>query len=209
MMLGHLRELVNATSLPVNADYQNGYAERPEDVAGNVKLCVTTGVAGLSIEDATRGSVLYERQLAIERVKAARRAIDESELPVVLTARCEVSAARDPNPLKVAVDRLVAFAEAGADCLYAPFISDPDAISEIVRAVAPKPVNVLVWRPGLTVTQLADLGVRRISVGSALSRVAWNAFSAAAKEILTVGSFEGFAGTASGPDLNDLFSRLV
>src|SRR5436190_3306084 len=145
LMLDHFREIAAATSLPVNADFQNGYADDPDGVAANVKLCVATGVAGLSIEDSTGNSStpLYETDLAVERIKAARAAIDESDQRVVLTARCEAWLVGAPEPLRVALQRLAAFADAGADCLYAPGATTPDQISAIVKAVAPKPVNVI------------------------------------------------------------------
>lgn len=210
LMLGHIREVVEATPLPVNADFQNGYADEPEDVAANVALCIATGVAGLSIEDATGESAapLYEFELAVERVRAARRAIDDSGIPVVLTARCEAWLVGQPDPATVALERLVAFAEAGADCLFAPGVREPDEIAAIVKAVAPKPVNVLVSapNPALTVSRLTDLGVRRISVGSALARLAWGAFMSAAQSIKETGSFDAFAGAAPFNELNDLMS---
>jgi 2-methylisocitrate lyase-like PEP mutase family enzyme len=208
LMLGHIREIAAATTLPVNADFQSGYADEPERVADNVKLCVATGVAGLSIEDATSdGAHLYEDRLAVERVRAARAAIDETGIPVILTARCEAWLVGHPDAARLALERLVAFAEAGADCLYAPGVRDPQRIAEIVKAVAPKPVNVLVSTPDpeLTVPKLADLGVRRISVGSALARAAWGAFLRAARGILETGSFEGFAGAAPYAEINGLF----
>jgi 2-methylisocitrate lyase-like PEP mutase family enzyme len=209
-VLQHFREIVNATPLPVNGDFQNGHADEPQQVAANVKLCVETGVAGLSIEDSTgdESKPLYDLELAIERVKAARRAIDESGEPVVLTARCEAWLVGDSNPFKTSIKRLTAYAEAGADCLYAPSVAiNPAEISAIVQAIAPKPVNVLVSRPdpNATLAKLGDLGVRRISVGSALARVAWGAFISAAREIADNGTFEAFAGGASGHDLNNLF----
>ena len=185
MMLAHIREVVEATPLPVNADFQTGYADEPEGVAANVALCIATGVAGLSIEDATGDSAqpLYELDLAIERIRAARAAIDASGIPVVLTARCEAWLVGQPDPLRVSLERLTKFAEAGADCLYAPGVREPDEIAAIVKAVSPKPVNVLVSapNPALSVSRLADLGVRRISVGSALARVAWGASCAQRK----------------------------
>src|SRR5215468_12202848 len=167
-MLAHIREIVKATSLPVNADFHAGYADEPEDVTANVRLCVETGVAGLSIEDSTGRSdrPLYEKKLAIERIRAARSAIDTSQSGVVLTGRCEAWLVSDPDPLHTALDRLTAYAEAGADCLYAPGVSDPNQIAQIVKTVAPKPVNVLVsgFNHQLSLSQLADLGVRRVSV---------------------------------------------
>ena len=209
VVLNHFREIVNATPLPVNGDFQNGHADEPEAVAENVTLCVATGVAGLSIEDSTgdQRNPLYDFPLAIERIKAARRAIDESGLPVLLTARCEAWLVEDSDPFGTSIKRLTAYADAGADCLYAPGVSDPSEISAIVKAVAPKPVNVLVSRPdpNLTVAKLEDVGVRRISVGSALARVAWGAFIRAAREISTKGTFEAFGDSTSGVELNNLF----
>ncbi len=210
-VLAHCRELVLATPLPVNADFQNGYADAAEHVEQNVTRCIETGVAGLSIEDATGTSEppLYDIQLAVERIKAARRAIDASGIPVVLTGRCEAWLAQDPNAFDVAIVRLTAYADAGADCLYAPGDSDPREIEAIVKAVSPKPVNVLVSRPdpNMTVAKLADLGVRRISVGAALSRVAWGAFIRAAQSIATTGTFDGLGGGAVFADLNAVFKK--
>jgi 2-methylisocitrate lyase-like PEP mutase family enzyme len=210
LMLAHLSDMSAATPLPVNADFQNGYADSPEEVAASVSLCIKTGVAGLSIEDATgqEASPLYETSLAIERIKAARRAIDESGVPVVLTARCESGLTGHPRPLEVALERLVAFADAGADCLYAPGLSEPDQIKAIVQAVAPKPVNVLMSRPNpsLNVARLSDLGVRRISVGSALARVAWGGFIRAATQLAEQDSFDGFAGAATMKELDEVFT---
>ena len=212
VMLNHFQEIAGATPLPVNADFQNGYADEPESVAVNVKLCVATGVAGLSIEDRTGGESrnLYDEALAIERIKAARRAIDESGIAVVLTARCEVYLVQHPNPFEFAVRRLQAFAEAGADCLYAPGVTDPHEIEAIVRAVAPKAVNVLSFRPdsNLTLARLADLGVRRISVGSALARVAWTAFMKAARDIAETGEFNSLVENSSFAELNNLFRQI-
>jgi 2-methylisocitrate lyase-like PEP mutase family enzyme len=197
--------------LPVNADFLNGFATEPEEVANNVKLCVETGAAGLSIEDSTGddSEPLYEEHLALERVRAARRAIDDSKVPVVLTARCEAWLVGYPDPFNVARKRLVAFAEAGADCLYAPSVREPDEIGELVKAVAPKPLNILVSRPSesLSLARLTDLGVRRISVGSALSSVAWGAFIRAAREIAESGTFDSLSGAAPFAELNNLFSK--
>jgi 2-methylisocitrate lyase-like PEP mutase family enzyme len=209
MVLAHVRDIVASTSLPVNADLQSGFADQPEGVAASVGLCVATGVAGLSIEDATGDAArpLYDERVAVERVRAARRAIDASGVPVVLTARCEVWLAGGADPMRVATDRLVAFAEAGADCLFAPGVRDPSLIATLVKAVAPKPLNVLVSAPGdgLTVRQLADVGVRRVSVGSALARVAWSAFMRAARSIADTGEFEALTGAAPFAELNALF----
>jgi 2-methylisocitrate lyase-like PEP mutase family enzyme len=221
LMLDHIREMVAATSLPVNADFQTGYADAPEDVAESVALCVATGVAGLSIEDAVeiglpaegaaanKPEPLYEFGLAVERIKAARAAIDASGIPVILTARCEAWLVGVSNPLEVSLRRLVAFADAGADCLYAPGVSKPDEIEALVKAVAPKPVNVLVSRfnSELTVARLTDLGVRRISVGSALACAAWGGFMRAARGIAETGSFEVFGDAAPYAEINDLFRK--
>lgn len=208
-VLEHCREIVAATPLPVNADFQNGHADDPQGVAENVALCVATGVAGVSIEDSIPGESkgLYDFALAVERVKAARRAIDDSGVPVVLTARCEAWLIGDSDPFATSMKRLTAYADAGADCLYAPGVIDAAQIAAIVKAVAPKPVNVLVHRgdTNLTLATLTDLGVRRISVGSALARVAWGAFIDAAREIATEGTFGAFAHGASGTELNNLF----
>ncbi len=208
-MLAHVKELVEATPLPVTADFQNGYADAPEDVASNVALCVAAGVAGLSIEDATgnASAPLYETGLAVERVRAARAAIDASGVPVVLTARCEAWLVGHPDAERVALERLAAFAEAGADCLFAPGVRKPGQIAAIVKAVAPRPVNVIVSAPSpeLSVASLADLGVRRISVGSALARVAWGAFLRAASSIVDAGTFDGLEGAAPFVALNDAF----
>jgi len=208
MMLEHFREIAGATPLPVNADFQNGFADDPDAVAESVRSCVATGVAGLSIEDNTGRSdqPLYDFDLAVERIKASRAAIDASGIPVVLTARCEAFLVVDSDPLRTSIERLVAFADAGADCLYAPGVIEPDEIAQIVKAVAPKPINVLVFakNSNLTVNQLADLGVRRISVGSSLARAAWGGLIRAAEEIQSSGSFESFA-SAAPFDLNSLF----
>lgn len=210
-MLRHISEVVEATSLPVNADFQTGYADEPEGVATNVALCVATGVAGLSIEDASgdTDAPLYEFSLAVERIRAARAAIDASGVPVVLTGRCEAWLVGQPEPARVSLQRLVAYAEAGADCLYAPGVQDHEEIKAIVKAVSPKPVNVLVSRanPAMSLSRLADLGVRRVSVGSALTLVAWGAFIRAAKSLATTGSFDAFADAAPFSELNDFFSN--
>ena len=208
-MLAHIREIVKATSLPVNADFHAGYADEPEDVAANVLLCVETGVAGLSIEDSTGRSdrPLYEKKLAIERIRAARSAIDASKSGVVLTGRCEAWLVGDPDPLHIVLDRLTAYAEAGADCLYAPGVIDPNEIRQIVNTVAPKPINVLVsgFNHHLTLAGLADLGVRRISVGSGFALAAWGAFLRAAQDIKKNGTFNLLADNAPSVELNELF----
>jgi len=221
LMLDHFREIAAATNLPVNADFQNGYADEPEGVADSVRLCVATGVAGLSIEDSTGNNAkpLYDFDLAVERIKAARAAVDSvsgpgaiatgSSEPVVLTARCEAYLVGDPNPLRTSLDRLVAFAEADADCLYAPGVTAIGEIEQIVKAVAPKPVNILVSTNNcdVSVSQLADIGVRRISVGGALARAAWGGFAHSAKEILERGSFTSFADAMPFGELTELFTQ--
>jgi len=208
-MLAHIRDIVAATPLPVSADFQAGYGREPEAVAAGAALCARTGAAGFSIEDGTgeRAAPLYERELAIERVRAARAAIDHTGTGAVLTARCEAWLVGDADPLATTLDRLVAFADAGADCLFAPGVRHPAHIAAIVKAVAPRPVNVLVSapEPELTVSRLGDLGVRRVSVGSALARVAWGAFTRAARAVFESGSFDGLAGAAAFDELNRLF----
>ncbi len=210
-MLAHIRQIVAATPLPVNADFQSGHADDPEGVAANVTRCIATGVAGLSIEDNTGRSAapLYEKGAAVERIRAARSAIDSSGVPVVLTGRCEAWLVGQPDPLRFALDRLVAYAEAGADCLYAPGVTKLDEIEQIVKAVAPRPVNVLVSSPSkeLTVSRLADLGVRRISVGSTLARVAWGAFIRSARSIAETGTFDSFADAVPFAEINGVFDK--
>jgi 2-methylisocitrate lyase-like PEP mutase family enzyme len=209
-MLAHISEVVAATNLPVNADFQTGYADEPQGVATSVALCIATGVAGLSIEDASgeTAAPLYEFDLAVERIRAARAAIDASGVPVVLTGRCEAWLVGHPDPARVSLERLIAYADAGADCLYAPGVRDHDEIATMVKAVSPKPVNVLVSTPGeRSVSRLTDLGVRRISVGSALARVAWGAFIRAARTIKESGSFDGLGDAVPFNEINDVFLR--
>ena len=207
-VLLHLREMTEAVDVPVNADFEGGFAVEPSDVAKNVLLASDTGIAGLSIEDSTgdMANPLFEFELALERVRAARRALNESDTGVLLTARTEGFIVGRPD-LDETIRRLTAFAEAGADCVYAPGIRGLDQIAEVVKAVAPKPVNVLVGTDFTTVQALADLGVRRISVGGALARVAWAAFMDAATEIATHGTFTRLAGVISGAALNDAMGR--
>jgi 2-methylisocitrate lyase-like PEP mutase family enzyme len=209
MMLEHFREMAAAVSVPVNADFLNGYADKLDGVAENVRCCTATGVAGLSIEDSTRRkeTPLYEFAEAVARIKAARAAIDESGTGVLLTARCEAWLVGDDYPLRTSLQRLTAFAEAGADCLYAPGVTSPDEIATIVKAVAPKPVNVLVYAKNcnLTLAQLEDLGVRRISVGGALARTAWTGLMNAAREMHEAGAFTAL-GQATDFNLNELFA---
>jgi 2-methylisocitrate lyase-like PEP mutase family enzyme len=192
-MLEHLRRIAAAVDVPLNADFENGYASDPDGVGVNVKLAAATGIAGLSIEDSTgdAGEPLYEFELAVERVRAARQAIDESGTGVVLTGRSEGFVVGRPD-LEETIRRLQAYADAGADCLYAPGIKSAEQVSAIVAAVSPKPVNLLVNGPWITVAEAADLGVRRISVGGTLARVAWAGTLAAADEIATEGTFTRF-----------------
>jgi len=210
-MLAHIREIVEATSLPVNADFLAGYADEPEGVATNIRLCVDTGVAGLSIEDNTgrTDKPLYEKKLAIDRLRAARSAIGASGSGVVLTGRCEAWLVHDPDPFHTVLDRLAAYADAGADCLYAPGVHKLDEIAQIVKTISPKPVNVLVsgFNHQLSLSQLTDLGVRRISVGSGLALAAWGAFLRAAKDIKTNGTFNLLANGAASAELNELFQE--
>jgi 2-methylisocitrate lyase-like PEP mutase family enzyme len=206
-MLEHLREIVEATDVPVNADFEGGYAEAPEGVADSVRLCVATGVAGLSIEDSTDDPAkpLYDFDLALARVRAARAAIDRAGDDVVFTARTEGFIRGRPD-LDETIRRLKAFADAGADCLYPPGIKTREQITAVVKAVAPKPVNLLMSSAiGLTVKDIADMGVRRISIGGTLARVASTAFMRAAREIAEQGKFDSFAGTVSNAELNALF----
>jgi 2-methylisocitrate lyase-like PEP mutase family enzyme len=208
-VLGNIAEIVGAVDLPVNADFQAGYADDLEGLAVNVARCVATGVAGLSIEDAS-GSTddpLFPLPAAVERISAARSAIDESGADVLLTARAECFLYGRPNPLGEAITRLQAFADAGADVLYAPGVLSREDIAALVDALRPYPVNVVIGSDsGLAVNDLAELGVRRISVGSALSRVAWGAFLSVARQIADAGSFSGLREAASFDELNALFT---
>lgn len=204
-MLAHIRELVEATELPVNADFENGYGDDPEGVFANVQLCVDTGVAGLSIEDSTgrKDKPLYEIDRGVERIRAARAAIGESG--VVLVGRAECFLVGRPDVAE-AIRRLVAYAEAGADCLYAPGLRTREDIAATVAAVAPKPVNLLVSGPvGLTMEDCAALGVRRVSVGSGLARAAWGGFIQAAKDLADAGRFDGFANATPHAELQKFF----
>ncbi|MDP3408510.1 isocitrate lyase/phosphoenolpyruvate mutase family protein [Bosea sp. (in: a-proteobacteria)] len=209
MMLAHLAELVAAVpDLPVNADFENGYADMPDDVAANVKLCVATGVAGLSIEDATgrQDEPLYPFDLAVERIRAARKAIDETGSGVMLTARAEAFLTGHPDPLPEVTRRIAAFAEAGADVLYAPWVRTPEEISAIVAAAAGRPVNVVVFADfGLRVSDFAALGVRRLSTGGASARSAWAGFIESTRLIKDEGSFAGFLGNAGTAPLEPFF----
>ena len=178
-VLTHLEVLCESTDLPVNADFEGGFADRPAEVAANVQLAVETGVAGLSIEDRT-GQELYERPLAVERIEASREAIDETGADVILVGRSE-GFLIGRTEIDATIERLTAYADAGADCLYAPGIQDPAHIEAVVAAVAPKPVNVLLFGPDMRVEDLAALGVRRVSVGGCLARAAWAGFDEAAR----------------------------
>jgi 2-methylisocitrate lyase-like PEP mutase family enzyme len=193
--LEHLRQMVAAVAVPVNADFEGGFAIEPTQVAANVKLAVATGIAGLSIEDSTGDpkQPLHDFDLAVARVKSARRAIDETGTDVLLTGRSEGFICGRPD-IAETIRRLQAYAEAGADCLYAPGIHKRDDIAAVVAAVAPKPVNLLINAPHITIAEAADLGVRRISVGGALARTAWAGFLHAAKEIADRGTFACFEG---------------
>jgi 2-methylisocitrate lyase-like PEP mutase family enzyme len=204
--LEHLREIAGSVDLPLNADFEDGFAREPDGVAVNVKLAAATGIAGLSIEDSTGDDVepLYPFDLAVERIRAARQAIDESGSGVVLTGRSEGFVVGRPD-LEETIRRLKAYADAGADCLYAPFISSTEQVSAIVAAAAPKPVNLLVHRPFITVADAASLGVRRISLGGSLARVAWAGVLAAANEIASEGTFARLADLPGNSDLNSLF----
>ncbi|MCW5770438.1 MAG: isocitrate lyase/phosphoenolpyruvate mutase family protein [Rhodospirillaceae bacterium] len=207
-VLGHLADLCNAVDLPVNADYESGFAAEPEGVAANVLLAIEAGVAGLSIEDRDGTPTgLYDLAFAAERIRAARAAIDRSGTGTILVARTE-GLLIDPKAVSPAIDKLVAFAAAGADCLYAPGVREKADIAAMVRAVAPKPLNVVVSAPGPSVAELADLGVRRISIGGALARAAWAATIAAAEQ-LKAGSFDGLAGATPGKQLNELFRGFL
>jgi 2-methylisocitrate lyase-like PEP mutase family enzyme len=207
-VLDHLTELVEATDLPINADFENGFAPDAAGVAESVRLAVETGVAGLSIEDSTGDAAhpLFDLDTAVERVKAARKAIDKAGGDTLLVARAECYLVGKPD-LQFTLARLKAYAQAGADCLYAPGLKAPEQIAAVVEAVAPKPVNLLVgYAADLSLKQFASLGVRRISVGGALARAAWGGFTRAAEIIFEQGRFDGFAESASGRDLDEMFS---
>ncbi len=206
-VLAHFREMAAATDVPLNADFENGFADDPDGVAENVTRCIATGISGLSIEDSTNTDVpLYDFDLALARVKAARAAIDKAGGDVVFTARTEGFIRGRPD-LDETIRRLKAFADAGADCLYSPGIKSREQIEATVKAVAPKAVNFLNSGAfGFTVSDIAAMGVRRISVGGSLARVAMHAFIRTATEIAKDGKFDGFAGLISNPELNKFFS---
>jgi 2-methylisocitrate lyase-like PEP mutase family enzyme len=208
LALKHVAEIVLATDLPVNADFESGYSHDPQGVAANVRLCAETGVAGLSIEDATgdREKPLYDLPLAVERIQAARA----SATDVLLTARAECFLVGHAEPLRESIRRLQAYAEAGADVLYAPGVRERADIQAIVAAVRPKPVNILMGGgTSLKVSDLAELGVRRVSLGSSLARAAWTGFIRAAKLIAEEGSFAGMDGAVPYSELNEFFRSVA
>ena len=206
--LGHLQAVVAATDLPVNADFERGFAPDPAGVAENVRLAVQTGVAGLSIEDSTGNAArpLFDLGEAAERIRAARNAIDKSGDDTLLVARAECFLVQRPD-ISETIARLQAYSNAGADCLYAPGIRTPEQITALVRAVAPKPLNLLIgWASELNLREIAALGVRRVSVGGALARSAWEGFMRAARLLAEHGEFAGFEAASSGDDLDGLFA---
>jgi len=205
--LAHFRAIATAVDVPVNADFEGGFAIEPDDVATNVSAAVATGVAGLSIEDSTgdHDNPLFDFELAVRRIQAARAAIDRSGTGVLLTARSEGFIAGRPD-LGETIRRLIAFAAAGADCLYAPGLRAMSDIKAVVDAVAPKPVNVLVSTGFTTVAEMTAAGVRRISVGGALARTAWTGFLAAAKEIAEQGTFTALSRAIPGVEMNGFFA---
>jgi len=207
-VLAHYRELAEATDVPLNADFENGFADDPDGVAANVTRCIATGVAGLSVEDSPKDArPLYELDAAVARIKAARAAVDRAGGDVVFTARAE-NFIRGVPDLDDVIRRLKAYAAAGADCLYAPGIRTREHIEAVVKAVAPKPVNFLAgWAMEFKVSDIAAMGVRRISVGGSLARAAAHAFIKTATEIANDGKFDGFAGLVSNAELNKFFSE--
>jgi 2-methylisocitrate lyase-like PEP mutase family enzyme len=207
--LAYIASITAAVDLPVSADFMSGYGREPEEVAESVAQCLATGVAGLSIEDSTgdQASPLYELPLAVERVRAARQAIDQSGADVLLTARAECYHVGHPDAFRESVRRLETYAAAGADVVFAPGPQNPVEIRALVEAVAPKPFNLLVVRDiGLSVEEIAALGVRRISVGGALALAAWTGFMRAAHALRSKGSFEGLAGLVPYAEVNGLFA---
>ena len=207
LMLAHIREIVEATDLPVNADFENGYADKPKDVAENARMCAETGVAGLSIEDNSgrKDRPLYDVDLAVERILAASSAMGQSGAMLVARTECFLVGRDD---IEEVIRRLSAYAAAGADCLYAPGIRQREHISAVVAAVAPKPVNLLIGDAiGLTMADATALGVRRVSVGSAQARAAWGGFIRAAKELAEHGTFSDLANAAPHGELQEFFSK--
>lgn len=210
-VLAHLREIVAATDLPVNADFESGFAPDPQGVAESVRLAVETGVAGLSIEDATGDPThpIHDVDAAVARLRAARQAIDKTGGDTLLVGRAENFLHGRPD-LDDTIARLQAFSAAGADCLYAPGLRTREQIQAVVAAIAPKPFNLLVgWVTDLTLRDIAELGVRRVSVGGSLARAAWGGFMAAVRPLAEDGSFAGFAGATSGAELNAFFRRSL
>jgi 2-methylisocitrate lyase-like PEP mutase family enzyme len=208
-VLDHLTDMVEATNLPINADFERGFAPDAAGVTESVRLAVATGVAGLSIEDSTGDASrpIYELHTAVARIRAARKAIDKAGGDTLLVGRAECFLHGQPD-IGQTIHRLKAYADAGADCLYAPGIRTPEHIGAVVAGVAPKPVNLLMAWPGdLTMPEIAALGVRRVSVGGALARSAWGGFMRAAKLIAEQGKFDGFADAASGQELDGFFHR--
>jgi 2-methylisocitrate lyase-like PEP mutase family enzyme len=203
----HLTAICAAVDIPVNADFEGGFAVDPEKVGVNVARGVKTGVAGLSIEDSTGDSAkpLYDRSLAIERIRAARTAIEADKSGVMLTGRCEAFLWGQTD-LNLVIDRLTAYSEAGADCLYAPGIKTKEQITAVAKAVHPKPVNLLIGAPGLSLGEVAELGVRRISVGGSLARAAWGGLMRGLREIAEKGTFTELGSGYSGGELNKMFS---
>ncbi|MGE5126395.1 MAG: isocitrate lyase/PEP mutase family protein [Betaproteobacteria bacterium] len=204
--LSYMRAVAHAVELPVSADFEKGFAVEPAGVAANVSAAIGTGVAGLSIEDSTGDPArpLFDFALAVERVRAARRAIDESGTGVLLTGRSEGFVAGRPDLVET-VRRLTAYAEAGADCLFAPGLRTREDVAAVVRAVAPRPVNVVVGSDFTTLAELAALGVRRVSVGGSLARAAWTGFLEAAREIAERGTFGAVGRALPGVEVNGLF----
>jgi len=205
--LAHLRAMAASVRVPVNADFEGGFAVEPEDVAANVARAAETGIAGLSIEDSTGDPdhPLFDEALGVARIRAARAALDRLGNGVVLTARSEGFVRNRPD-LAATIDRLTAYSEAGADCLFAPGVRSREQIVAIVQAVAPKPVNVIGF-PTCSAADLADMGVRRISVGGSLARTAWAGFLAAARDVAQRGSFDSFAAAVPPSEMNHLFER--
>jgi len=208
LVLTHLSELVAATDVPINADFEGGFAHDPAGIAESVKLAVKTGVAGLSIEDSTgdKAKPLYDIDIAVARLKAARKAIDETGGDTLLVGRAENFFVGVPD-LDDTIARLKAYSNAGADCLYSPGVKTKEQIAAVVKAVSPKPFNLLIGDPlGITVKDAEELGVRRISVGGALARTAWGGFQRAVKQIAEEGRFDEFANAAAGAELNKFFN---
>jgi 2-methylisocitrate lyase-like PEP mutase family enzyme len=205
--LAHFREMSGAVNVPINGDFEGGFAVDADSVHANVRAAAATGVAGLSIEDSTSDTAnpLFDFDLALDRIRAARSAIDASGTGIVLTARCETFLVGRPN-LDEAIRRLSAFAEAGADCLYAPGVRDVASLTAIVQAVAPTALNVLVGSDFTNVAELRAIGVRRISVGGALARAAWAGFLRSAREIADEGTFHSLADAVPFAEINDAFS---